>query len=196
MLSEKLGHRLDAPLTTVIKKTFIRRLSPNSLTLAGFIVNLTAAVCFYKAYWKAGAVLLLIAGIFDMLDDAIARCMNRVTEFGGFIDSVIDRYSDMSILMAFLLYYVTINKFNMVTLCSAACVGIALTPYTRARAEIFLKSCNVGIMERAERIIIIAIGSYFNLMEPVLWLLAVFTNITAFQRIYYTWMKSHKGAKL
>ncbi len=195
MLSEKLGHSLDAPFAAILKNTFIARLNPNTLTVAGFIVNVLAAASIYNTHWKTGAVLILVAGAFDMLDGIIARCTNRVTDFGGFIDSVIDRYSDMFILMAFLLFYVINNKFTMVILCAAACMGIVLTPYTRARAEIFLKTCNVGIMERAERIILIAIGSYFNLMEPVLWVIAVFSNITVFQRIHYTWKNSGKTEK-
>ncbi len=190
MLSKKIGHKLDGYLSLLIQSSFLSSVNPNLLTLVGLSFNLLSAACILFGYWKTASILILVAGFFDILDGAIARTMKKVSHFGGFADSVIDRYSDMAILIAFILHYSLKGDFNMIILCSAAFIGIVLTPYTRARAEIFLSSCNVGIMERAERIIIISAGCYFNLMKPVFWVLAIFANITVFQRIYYTWQKS------
>lgn len=127
-----------------------------------------------------------------MLDGAAARTLKRSSPFGGFIDSVVDRYSDMSLVIAFILYYALNRDIYMVTLCAITSVGFVLIPYTRARAERFINHCNVGIMERAERVLLIAAGCCFNLMKPVFWILAIFTHLTVFQRIYYTWKESQK----
>ncbi len=192
MLSEKLGHKLDAPLAAIIKKSFLVRLSPTTLTIAGLIVNLVAAVGIIYSYWKSAGILILIAGFFDMLDGAAARTLKKVSPFGGFIDSVVDRYSDMAIIIAFIIYYALQNNIYMVSLCAIASIGIVLIPYTRARAESFIGNCNVGIMERAERILLIAAGCLFNIINPVLWILTVFTHITVLQRVHYTWKQSNK----
>jgi CDP-diacylglycerol--glycerol-3-phosphate 3-phosphatidyltransferase len=194
MLSEKLGHRLDSPLSQLIKRGPLSRLSPTALTLTGLIVNLIAAGFIIPGWWKTAAVLILVAGLFDMLDGASARTTEKTTLFGGFIDSVVDRYSDMAILLAFIIYYSLPlnNDIFMVSLCAVTCVGCVLIPYTRARAETIIPICNIGIMERAERILLIVAGCYFNLMQPVFLALAVLTHVTVLQRIYYTWEKTQK----
>jgi CDP-diacylglycerol--glycerol-3-phosphate 3-phosphatidyltransferase len=190
MLSEKLGHRLDSPLSQLIIRGPLAKLSPTALTLTGLIVNLIAAGFIIPGWWKTAAVLILVAGLFDMLDGASARTMEKTTLFGGFIDSVVDRYSDMAILLAFIIYYSLHSDIFMVCLCAVTCVGCVLIPYTRARAETIITICNIGIMERAERILLIVAGCYFNLMKPVFLVLAVLTHVTVLQRIYYTWKKT------
>lgn len=192
MLSEKLGHRLDNPLSQLIKRGPLAKLSPTALTLTGLIVNLIASGFIIPGWWKTAAILILVAGLFDMLDGASARTMEKTTLFGGFIDSVVDRYSDMAILLAFIIYYALHNDIFMVSLCAVTCVGCVLIPYTRARAETIIPICNIGIMERAERILLIVVGCYFNLMQPVFLALAVLTHVTVLQRIYYTWEKTKK----
>ena len=195
MLSKKLGHRLDSTLCPIIKRSPLSKLSPTALTLTGLFVNLVASGVIITGAWKIAALLILFAGLFDILDGATARTMETVSSFGGFIDSVVDRYSDMAILIAFIIYYARPNDTGqndifMVCLCSITSIGCILIPYTRARAETIIASCNSGIMERAERILLIAAGCYFDLMKPVLLILAVLTHITVLQRIYYTWQKT------
>ena len=195
MLSEKLGHRLDSILAPIIKWGPLSKLSPTALTLTGLFLNLIAAGGIIVGWWKTAALLILFAGLFDILDGATARTMKKATSFGGFIDSVVDRYSDMAILIAFIIYYARQNDIFRVSLCSITSVGCVLIPYTRARAETFIPACNIGIMERAERILLIVAGCYFNLMKPVFLILAVLTHVTVVQRIYYTWQKTKKGTK-
>jgi phosphatidylglycerophosphate synthase len=195
MLSEKLGHRLDRILSPIIKWGPLSKLSPTALTLTGLFFNLIAAGGIILGWWKTAALLILFAGLFDILDGATARIMNKATSFGGFIDSVVDRYSDMAILIAFIIYYARQNDIFMVSLCSITSIGCVLIPYTRARAETFIASCNIGIMERAERILLIVAGCYLYLMQPVFLILAVLTHVTVVQRIYYTWQKTQKKTK-
>jgi len=192
MISSLLGHELDRPLSWLIKKTVLERVHPTVLTLTGLLINLIAAAAIIAGYWKSAALLILIAGLFDMLDGASARTLRKTSHFGGFMDSVIDRYSDMSLLIALIIYYALQGKIFMVSLCAIASLGTVLIPYTRARAEALIPECRVGLMERAERIILLAAGAFFNMMEIVMWLMAIFTHITVFHRIYYTWKETRR----
>jgi len=190
MISEKIGHKLDAPLALIIRNSFFSSVSPTALTLAGLGLNLIAAGFILYGYWKVAAIMILAAGFCDMLDGAAARIFNKATPFGGFIDSVVDRYSDMILVIAFIIYYAMHNEVGMVCLCAVASVGFVLIPYTRARAERFISSCNIGIMERAERILLISAGCLINCMTFVFWILAFLTHMTVLQRIVYTWKES------
>jgi CDP-diacylglycerol--glycerol-3-phosphate 3-phosphatidyltransferase len=190
MLSAKLGHRLDGILAAIINNSFFSKTSPTFLTLLGLFFNLVAAGWIIGGYWKTACFFILIAGLFDMLDGAAARTMGQVSKFGGFIDSVVDRYSDMAILTALIIYYSINNDTIFVIICTITSIGAVLVPYTRARAEVFISNCNIGIMERAERIILLAAGCFFNIMKPVLVIMAILTHLTVFQRIYFTWKES------
>jgi CDP-diacylglycerol---glycerol-3-phosphate 3-phosphatidyltransferase len=192
MISAILGHELDRPLSWLIKNTVLERVHPTALTLMGLLVNLIAAAAIIAGYWKGAALLILVAGFFDMLDGATARTQRKTSHFGGFIDSVIDRYSDMSLLIALIIFYALQGKIFMVSLCSIASLGTVLIPYTRAKAEALIPECKVGLMERAERILLLAAGTFFNSMEIIMWLMALFTHLTVFHRIYYTWKETQK----
>jgi CDP-diacylglycerol--glycerol-3-phosphate 3-phosphatidyltransferase len=192
MISAILGHELDRPLSWLIKNTVLERVHPTALTLIGLLVNLIAAAAIVAGYWKSAALLILVAGFFDMLDGATARTLRKTSHFGGFIDSVIDRYSDMSLLIALIIFYALQGKIFMVSLCSIASLGTVLIPYTRAKAEALIPECKVGLMERAERILLLAAGTFFNSMEIIMWLMALFTHLTVFHRIYFTWKETQK----
>jgi len=186
MFSEKLGHKLDVPLTLFIKCSMFSRISPVQLTLTGLLLNFIAAVTIVTGAWKIASLLIVIAGFFDMLDGATARTHQKTSLFGGFLDSVVDRYSDMALMTAFIIYYSRINDICMVSLVAVTAAGCALIPYARAKAEKYISHCNIGIMERAERIVLIAFACFFNIAEPLFWLLAILTHITVLQRIFYT----------
>jgi len=192
MLSEKLGHRLDVPLAVLIKNSFLSAMSPTVLTLTGLIFNMLAAVAIVCGYWKTAGGIILFAGFFDMLDGATARVLKKTSQFGGFLDSVVDRYSDMVILIAFIIYFARVNDIFMVSLIAVTSIGCVLIPYTRAKAETFIPSCNIGIMERPERILLLAAGCFLDLVKPLFIILAIMTHITVFQRIYYTWKETQK----
>lgn len=197
MISSNIGHRLDLPLSRIIRFFFKKtNLNPTYFTLLGLFVNVLAASAFVYGRWLLAGILILSAGLFDMLDGAVARAFDRVTPFGGFLDSVIDRYSDLVLLIGLIIYYAGNDQMDLLVLTAVVSIGTILIPYARARAEVFIPHCDVGIMERAERIILLAAGGIFqdllNLMPVVLWILAVFTHLTVFHRIYYTWKEAQK----
>jgi len=195
MLTEKLGHRFDNAFSRIAKALFGEKINPNFLTFAGLVINIGAGVCLGMGQWVIGGCLICLGGFFDIFDGAVARVFNKVTKFGGFLDSVIDRYSDTALLIGIIWYYAQNGDLGYTFLSLIVLMGSLLIPYSRAKAEIFLSRCNVGLMERAERTILLALGSLFNVMPVVLWLLAVFTHFTVIQRIRYTWKEMQKLEK-
>ncbi len=189
MLSDKLGHRLDVYLFPLFQKIFGQRGNPNLLTLLGFVSTLIASWLVLKGYWVSAGLMIVLSGLFDLMDGVIARKLGKVSRFGGFFDSVVDRYSDLILLSALLLHYARKGENGFVVLTSVVAIGTALIPYARAKAESLQISCHIGLMERAERIILLASGALFGWMEPILWLLAMLTHFTVLQRIYYVWKK-------
>jgi CDP-diacylglycerol--glycerol-3-phosphate 3-phosphatidyltransferase len=159
-------------------------------------VNGLAAWALAEGEWLAGCGLIVLAGFFDILDGAVARNCQETSAFGSFLDSVLDRYSDLSLLVGLLIFYSRQGRVGYQVLLGLAIMGTALVPYTRARAETLIPRCNVGLMERPERILLIFLGAAIeSLMPIVIWILAVFTNITVFQRIHYTWRQMKEKEK-
>ncbi len=181
MLSAKLGHFLDRPLEPIARRI---RLTPNFLTLAGFLVTIAAAVTIpYNP--RAGGVLILLGGAFDVLDGVVARTNGKVTDFGAFLDSVLDRYSDAFLFLSIAWYMVVRGNETGAFLSIGTMVGAFLISYARARAEALGRDCHTGIMERPERIILLAAACLTGYFLPVLWLLFVLTHFTVIQRILH-----------
>jgi len=187
MISAKIGHKLDPYIYTVAKHLLGKNVNPNLLTFSGFVLNAGAAFLLATGYLRWGGFTVLGAGLCDLLDGAMARNQGRTTPFGAFFDSVMDRYSDMVVLLGILLFYALRGSTRTVVLTSVVLIGTALVPYARARAERVIKQCTVGLMERPERIVLLAVGAIFDFMVPILWILAVSTHFTVVQRIHYTW---------
>ncbi|MEW6003343.1 MAG: CDP-alcohol phosphatidyltransferase family protein [Nitrospirota bacterium] len=181
MLSAKLGHFLDGPLGTIAKRI---PLSPNILTVIGFLFTVVAAFVI-PINIKLGGILILTGGIFDMLDGIVARTGRKVTRFGAFLDSVLDRYSDTFIFLAIAWYLAERSSYTGVFLSLGTMVGAFLISYTRARAEGLGESCRTGIMERPERIILLIFATLTGWLVPVLWIMLILTHITVIQRIYH-----------
>src|SRR5437867_5296449 len=160
---------------------------PNILTLIGMVINIGAMILFAKGIFTWAALVIILAGIFDMVDGEVARRTKRVTKFGAFFDSVIDRYSDMLLLLGLVIWYAKINRIFYVGLTGLVLIGSVLTSYTRARAESLIPACKVGFLERPERIVLMIIGSLWDRMAAVLWVMAILSNWTVSQRIWYTW---------
>jgi CDP-diacylglycerol--glycerol-3-phosphate 3-phosphatidyltransferase len=177
----------------------LTKISPNVLTFIGLVINIGAAVLFgyanalnqQRMFLYAGLV-IVGAGIFDMVDGRVARATNQVTQFGGFFDSVIDRYSDVALYFGLLVYYARANRFFYVVLTALVMVTSLMVSYTRARAENTIPQCKVGFMERPERIVLVIIGALFNRMAAILWVIAVLGNITVIHRIAYTYQVTEK----
>lgn len=170
------------------------RVHPNILTLLGLVVNLFAAILFARGLLFWAGLVVLFAGLFDMVDGEVARRTMRVTKFGAFFDSVIDRYSDLILLLGIVHWYARWNQMFYVWLTGLVLVGSILTSYTRARAESLIPACKVGFLERPERIVLLIIGALFDRMAPVLWVMAILSNWTVSQRIWYTWRELRNTA--
>src|SRR3989454_9112371 len=158
----------------IVRALALSRIHPNVLTFLGLLINSWAAFLLAAGRFQAAALVVIGAGLFDMVDGRVARETNRVTRFGGFFDSVLDRYSDLALLMGLLVYYAWINRFFYIVLTAIVMAGAVMTSYTRARAEMVIPSCKVGFLERPERVVLIIIGALFDRMAAVLWVLAVF----------------------
>ena len=189
MISNRIGHRLDPYLYNLFKKIFRERGNPNLFTLLGLFATLVASFLILKGFWVGAGLLIILSGLFDLFDGVVARKLGKVTTFGAFLDSVLDRYSDLFLLLALLIYYLQKGILNLVILTSFVSIGTALIPYTRARAEALQIPCNIGLMERAERIILLSAGVLLGWMELMLWVLAILTHFTVVQRIYHVWKK-------
>ena len=189
MIGNKVGRRLDPWLYTALSKIFGTRGNPNSFTIMGFFATLIASVFIIKELWIAAGLMIILSGLLDLFDGVLARKLERVTRFGGFLDSVLDRYSDLFLLLALLIYYLRKGVPGLVVLTSVVSIGTILIPYVRAKAESLQVPCSVGLMERAERIILLSAGTLFQWMEPILWILAILTHFTVIHRIYYVWEK-------
>jgi CDP-diacylglycerol--glycerol-3-phosphate 3-phosphatidyltransferase len=181
-------------LYKIVHGLALTRISPNALTFIGLLINIVAGVLFGYAHadnqrrmFLYAGLVIIGAGIFDMVDGRVARATNQVTIFGGFFDSVIDRYSDVALFFGLLVYYARANRFFYVVLAALVMVSSVMVSYTRARAESLIPLCKVGFMERPERIVLIIIGALFNRMAPVLWVIAVLSTITVIHRIRYTY---------
>jgi CDP-diacylglycerol--glycerol-3-phosphate 3-phosphatidyltransferase len=183
-------------LYAIVHGLALTRVSPNVLTFIGLVINAGAAFLFGYAnadnqrhmFLYAGLV-VIGAGIFDMVDGRVARATGQVTTFGAFF-SVIDRYSDLALFFGLMVYYSRANRFFYVVLVALVMTGSVMVSYTRARAESLIQQCKVGFMERPERIVLVIIGALFNHMAPALWVIAVLSNITVIHRILYTWQQT------
>lgn len=189
-ITESIGRGGQVLLDSVVRGLALTRIHPNIFTFFGLVLNTGAAVAFgYGQFFWAGLI-ILGAAIFDLTDGPVARMTNRVSPFGGFFDSVVDRYSDLALYFGLLVFYARVNRFFYVVLTALAMTGSVMVSYTRARAESLIGSCKVGFLERAERIVLLIIGGLFDRMAPVLWVIAVLSNVTVIHRIVYTWQRT------
>ena len=194
MITKQIGVACGHLFRAIVSGFSKAGINPNILTFIGFAINVFAAYLFAYGYFRWAGVTIFLAGIFDMTDGPVARLTKRVTPFGGFFDSVLDRYSDLILLIGLLIYYGRINRFWYVTLVAGAMIGSVMTSYTRARAENLIRSCKVGFLERPERIVLILIGAFFDRMAPVLWVIVVLSNLTVIHRVLHTYRESRRLA--
>ncbi len=190
--TKSIGKGAGYILIRLVRMLTLSGVHPNVLTLIGLVVNGVAAWILSRGEFLYAGLVILGAAVFDLTDGAVARNANKVTRFGGFLDSVMDRYSDLILLTGLLVYYAGINRFGYIVLTAVAMIGTVLVSYSRSRAENVIESCKVGFLERPERIVLIIIGALFNRMAPVLWVLAVLSNLTVIHRIVHTWRETRK----
>jgi len=183
VIKARLGGRLDAWLKAALPFLFRRPLDPNALTVMGTVVSLGASVAFGLGEFAWAGVLMLTGGAFDLLDGVIARHFGTTSAFGAFLDSTLDRLADMTLLVGIAVHYATQGEIVLVLLVSWALVATVLVSYAKARAEFWLPQVEGGLLERGERIGLLAIGAILNLMVPVLWVIGVLGTYTVVQRM-------------
>src|ERR1700691_5109589 len=187
-----IGVIFGAAIDRIVRWLALSRIHPNVLTFLGLVINIVAAYLFAAGSFRWAGVVIIGAGLFDMVDGRVARETNRVTRFGGFFDSVLDRYSDLALLVGLLVWYGSINRWGYVVLTAIAMTGSVMVSYTRARAENTIPTCKVGFMERPERVVLFIIGALFDRMAPVLWVIAVLANLTVVHRMVFTWQETKR----
>jgi CDP-diacylglycerol--glycerol-3-phosphate 3-phosphatidyltransferase len=185
-----IGITFGAVIDRIVRWLALSRIHPNVLTFLGLVINIVAAYLFAAGNFRAAGLVVIGAGLFDMVDGRVARETNRVTRFGGFFDSVLDRYSDLALFMGLLVYYSSINRPGYIVLTAVVMTGSVMVSYTRARAECTIPKCKVGFLERPERVVLIILGALFDRIAPVLWVIAVLSNITVIARMVYTWQET------
>jgi CDP-diacylglycerol--glycerol-3-phosphate 3-phosphatidyltransferase len=180
-------------------------INPNILTVIGVAINVGSGVLFGLGYFFWAGIVLIVANLFDMLDGQVARLSGRVTRFGGFLDSSLDRLSDMVVFVGLMVFYARDTQFHStlnVFLAGAGLMGSVMVSYASARAESLIPKCDVGFLRRPERVVLFIIGAlsthpgstnfFANRMPAVLWVLAVGSYWTFAHRMYHTWNELNK----
>lgn len=181
VLSARFSHFFDKPLSSIAKNL---KVNPNTITIAGFIMTgIASSVVPFSL--TIGAALMIFSGFFDVLDGVIARANNKTTDFGAFLDSVLDRYSDAFLLTGFFFYFLRNDSITGMYLSVGTLAGSMLVSYVKARAESLGRDCHTGLMERPERVILLIVAALTGWMLPVMWTMFVLTHATVVQRILY-----------
>jgi CDP-diacylglycerol--glycerol-3-phosphate 3-phosphatidyltransferase len=183
-------------LVRIVKPLGAAGVNPNLLTFLGFAVTLLGAFAFAVGWFRWAAAAIFLSGFLDMLDGQVARRSGRVTPFGAFLDSTLDRYSDIMLYLGLVAHFAIIGRFFYVVLGSIAMSSSFMVSFTRARAEALIPTCKVGFMERPERLVLLIIGGAFNRMAPALWVIATLATATVIYRIVFTWQEFRAGRTL
>ena len=204
MFEAKLRSRISAILSPLAQAIVSLGITANMITLFGLLVNLVAAYYLASTRLVVAGLLILFGASFDMIDGAVARARTSTNPSGALLDSVIDRYSEAVIFLGALIYFHHLQNFFGVVLVFAAVIGSILVSYVRARAEGLQIECKVGLMQRPERIVLLALGVLIQGVIPdqytflqskgmilfgVFALLAVTAHITAIQRLVFSFYK-------
>jgi CDP-diacylglycerol--glycerol-3-phosphate 3-phosphatidyltransferase len=175
------------PLRAIIAACVALEIHPNILTFVGVLINVAAAVALGQGQFITAGFIMVVANIFDFIDGKVARELKAEPKFGGFWDSVIDRFSDIALFLGLIYLYSTLGRTDYVMITAIAMMFAIMTSYTRARAESLITKCKVGFMERPERIVLFMIGAFTNRMAAVMWVIGVLSVFTVADRIIYTW---------
>ncbi|HEX8919780.1 MAG TPA: CDP-alcohol phosphatidyltransferase family protein [Chloroflexota bacterium] len=188
--ARRLAERLVKPLAP-------SGLTPNAVTVVGFILNILTAVILASGHLSIGGIFLFVSGLFDLLDGALARVTGQHSDFGAFLDSILDRYSEAAILLALIYVFTIHGETAQVLLVYIVAIGSIMISYARARAGALRIDCKVGIAPRPERVLILGFGlllsgflGHATTTVAALIILALLTHITAMQRLHYVWRQT------
>jgi CDP-diacylglycerol--glycerol-3-phosphate 3-phosphatidyltransferase len=192
-LTGAIGAACLLPLRGIIALCVALRIHPNVLTLTGVLINIAAAWALALGRFVTAGVIMIVANIFDFVDGKVASELQLTTRFGGFWDSVMDRFSDISLFIGLIYLYAQLGRTDYVMVAALAMMFSVMTSYTRARAESLIPRCKVGFMERPERIVLFMIGAFTNRMAAVLWVVGVLSLVTVADRVFYTWRELRRA---
>ena len=187
MIKEKLGHRIDGWIHTLFPFLFWRPINPDWLTLMGTVVAGASGLAFAEGELRLGGFLLVAGGFFDLVDGVVARHFGISTRFGAFLDSSLDRVVDILAMVGLLAFFVGEGERAGALLCVVILVATLLTSYAKARAELIIERMPGGLLERGERVGLLAGGALLGILTPILWLLAIGTVVTVTQRFAYAY---------
>ena len=195
MLTRSIGRYFFWPLDRLAAIIAPTGVPPNVITWSALFLNLWAGILFAAGRFAAAGGMMILAGLCDLLDGPVARRQNRVSIFGGFLDSILDRYADLILFLGLLVYYTRVNRFLYAVLVGTALAGAVMVSYAKARAESLVSNAAVGFWDRPERLALMILGALLNRMPVALWILAIGSNLTVIHRIVSTW-KLTKDAPL
>jgi CDP-diacylglycerol--glycerol-3-phosphate 3-phosphatidyltransferase len=184
-----IGAVFNYPLRLIIAVCVRLRIHPNVLTFTGVLISVAAGWALAQGHFITAGVIMVAANIFDFIDGKVATQTGEASDFGGFWDSVIDRFSDLALSVGLICLYSSLGRTDYVLITSIAMVFATMTSYARARAESLIARCKVGFMERPERIVLFMIGAFTNRMAAVMWVIGVLSIVTVINRIHYTYLE-------
>jgi CDP-diacylglycerol---glycerol-3-phosphate 3-phosphatidyltransferase len=190
MLTRTIGRYFSWPLDRLAALLAPTGIPPNVITWTALVLNLWAGFFFAVGRFAAAGGVMILAGLCDLLDGPVARRQNRVSKFGGFLDSILDRYADLILFLGLVVYYANVNRFLYAVLAGAAMAGAVMVSYAKARAASLVPAIDVGFWDRPERLVMMILGALVNRMWVVLWVLAIGPNITVIHRIIQTWRQT------
>ena len=206
MFGASIGRAAQRIIDAIVRWLALGHINPNILTVIGVSLNVGCGLLFGLGWFFAAGIALIVANLFDMLDGQVARLSGRVTRFGGFLDSSLDRLSDMVVFVGLMVFYARDREFHStlnVFLAGAGLMGSVMVSYASARAESLIPKCDVGFLRRPERVVLFIIGAlsthhgstnfFANRMPAVLWVLAVGSYWTFAHRMYHTWRELTKA---
>jgi CDP-diacylglycerol--glycerol-3-phosphate 3-phosphatidyltransferase len=205
MFGASIGRGAQRIIDAMVRWLAMGHINPNILTVIGVALNVGCGLLFGLGSFFYAGVALVVANLFDMLDGQVARLSGRVTRFGGFLDSSLDRLSDMVVFVGLMVFYARDTEFHStlnVFLAGAGLMGSVMVSYASARAESLIPKCDVGFLRRPERVVLFIIGAlsthpgsdnfFANRMPAVLWVLAVGSYWTFAHRMYHTWRELNR----
>jgi CDP-diacylglycerol--glycerol-3-phosphate 3-phosphatidyltransferase len=205
MFGASIGRGAQRIIDAMVRWLAMGHINPNILTVIGVALNVGCGLLFGLGWFFSAGIALIVANLFDMLDGQVARLSGRVTRFGGFLDSSLDRLSDMVVFVGLMVFYARDREFHStlnVFLAGAGLMGSVMVSYASARAESLIPKCDVGFLRRPERVVLFIIGAlsthpgsnnfFANRMPAVLWVLAVGSYWTFAHRMYHTWRELAK----
>ena len=190
MLTRTIGRYLSWPIDRIAAVLASTGIPPNVITWGALVSNLWAGILFAAGRFAAAGGVMILAGLCDLLDGPVARRQHRISLFGGFLNSIVDRYADLILFLGLLVYYAQVNRFRYAVLAGAAMAGAVMVSYAGARAESLVPRSEIGFWERPERLVLMILGALTNRMPLALWILAIGPNITVIHRIVHTWKQT------